>query len=221
LNSTSSNIVAIILSAGQSNRMQGIDKTLHEIHKQPVILFSIKKFLSVKTINKIVIVSNNNNINEIKDIVTNQIESNLIKKIDVIDGGLRRQDSVKNAIMHTPEAKKYLIHDAARPFVSKKLIVNVLKNLEKYDAVVPIIKISDSLKKIQGKNIIKNLNRDKYALAQTPQGYKSTIIEQAFKNNNKKEYSDCASMVLDTGINIYTINGEITNKKITTRKDLE
>ncbi|MBI51779.1 MAG: hypothetical protein CL779_00985, partial [Chloroflexi bacterium] len=58
LRSTVSNIVAIILGAGQSNRMQGIDKILHEIKKQPVILFSLKQFLSLQKINKIIVVSN-------------------------------------------------------------------------------------------------------------------------------------------------------------------
>ena len=221
LRSTVNNIVAIILGAGQSNRMHGIDKILHEINKQPIILFSLKKFLSFKEINKIIVVSNINNNDEIKKIIEKNIESNKIKKIKLINGGNRRQDSVKKAIESAPDATKYVIHDAARPFVSKKLILNVINNLNNYDAVIPTIPISDALKKIHNNKIIKNVNREEYALAQTPQGFSSAIIKEAYQKVNESDFADCAAMILENGTNIHTISGEISNKKITSREDLD
>ena len=221
LRSTVNNIVAIILGAGQSNRMHGIDKILHEINKQPIILFSLKQFLSFQEINKIIVVSNINNNDEIKKIIEKNIESNKIKKIKLINGGNRRQDSVKKAIESAPDATKYVIHDAARPFVSKKLILNVINNLNNYDAVIPTIPISDALKKIHNNKIIKNVNREEYALAQTPQGFSSTIIKKAYQKVNEVDFADCAAMILENGTNIHTISGEISNKKITSREDLD
>ena len=215
------NIVAIILGAGQSNRMHGIDKILHEINKQPIILFSLKQFLSFQEINKIIVVSNINNNDEIKKIIEKNIESNKIKKIKLINGGNRRQDSVKKAIESAPDATKYVIHDAARPFVSKKLILNVINNLNNYDAVIPTIPISDALKKIHNNKIIKNVNREEYALAQTPQGFSSAIIKKAYQKVNEVDFADCAAMILENGTNIHTISGEISNKKITSREDLD
>ena len=191
LSSTVNNIVAIILGAGQSNRMHGIDKILHEINKQPIILFSLKQFLSFQEINKIIVVSNINNNDEIKKIIEKNIESNKIKKIKLINGGNRRQDSVKKAIESAPDATKYVIHDAARPFVSKKLILNVINNLNNYDAVIPTIPISDALKKIHNNKIIKNVNREEYALAQTPQGFSSAIIKKASQKVNEVDFADC------------------------------
>ena len=221
LRSTVNNIVAIILGAGQSNRMHGIDKILHEINKQPIILFSLKQFLSFQEINKIIVVSNINNNDEIKKIIEKNIESNKIKKIKLINGGNRRQDSVKKAIESAPDATKYVIHDAARPFVSKKLILNVINNLNNYDAVIPTIPISDALKKIHNNKIIKNVNREEYALAQTPQGFSSAIIKKAYQKVNEVDFADCAAMILENGTNIHTISGEISNKKITSREDLD
>ena len=221
LSSTVNNIVAIILGAGQSNRMHGIDKILHEINKQPIILFSLKQFLSFQEINKIIVVSNINNNDEIKKIIEKNIESNKIKKIKLINGGNRRQDSVKKAIESAPDATKYVIHDAARPFVSKKLILNVINNLNNYDAVIPTIPISDALKKIHNNKIIKNVNREEYALAQTPQGFSSTIIKEAYQKVKEGDFPDCAAMILENGTNIHTISGEISNKKITSREDLD
>ena len=221
LRSTVNNIVAIILGAGQSNRMHGIDKILHEINKQPIILFSLKQFLSFQEINKIIVVSKINNNDEIKKIIEKNIESNKIKKIKLINGGNRRQDSVKKAIESAPDATKYVIHDAARPFVSKKLILNVINNLNNYDAVIPTIPISDALKKIHNNKIIKNVNREEYALAQTPQGFSSAIIKKAYQKVNEVDFADCAAMILENGTNIHTISGEISNKKITSREDLD
>ena len=221
LRSTVNIIVAIILGAGQSNRMHGIDKILHEINKQPIILFSLKQFLSFQEINKIIVVSNINNNDEIKKIIEKNIESNKIKKIKLINGGNRRQDSVKKAIESAPDATKYVIHDAARPFVSKKLILNVINNLNNYDAVIPTIPISDALKKIHNNKIIKNVNREEYALAQTPQGFSSAIIKKAYQKVNEVDFADCAAMILENGTNIHTISGEISNKKITSREDLD
>jgi 2-C-methyl-D-erythritol 4-phosphate cytidylyltransferase len=216
-----SNIVAIILGAGQSNRMQGIDKILHEIKKQPVILFSLKKFLSLQKINKIIIVSNINNKSKIQSIVEKNIESNQIKKIQLINGGKRRQDSVKKAIDIAPDATQFIIHDAARPFVSKELIQNVINKLKTYDAVIPTIPISDALKKIDNNKIIQNVDRKQYALAQTPQGFRSQILREAFQKIKKDDYPDCASMILENDTIIHSIAGEISNKKITFREDLD
>tara|TARA_Y100001970_G_scaffold290461_1_gene424272 strand:- start:965 stop:1669 length:705 start_codon:yes stop_codon:yes gene_type:complete len=221
LRSTVSNIVAIILGAGQSNRMQGIDKILHEIKKQPVILFSLKQFLSLQKINKIIVVSNVDNRKKIQKIIEKNIKPNQIKKIQLINGGTRRQDSVKKAIDNAPDATQFVIHDAARPFVSKDLINNVINNLQTYDAVIPTIPISDALKKIDKNKIIQNVDRQNYVLAQTPQGFSSQIIREAFQKIKDDDYPDCASMILENGTNIHSISGEISNKKITSREDLD
>ena len=216
-----SNIVAIILSAGQSSRMQGIDKVLHEINKKAIVLFSLEQFLSVKEINEIILVINDTNKTKIKNIINKNIKSQNIKKIKLIMGGKRRQDSVKKAIDSAPDATKFIIHDAARPFVSRALIQNVVKNLQTYDAVIPTIPITDALKKIHNNRIIQNEDREQYALAQTPQGFNSEVIREAFQKNINKYYPDCASMILENGTNIHSISGEIANKKITSREDLD
>ena len=105
--------------------------------------------------------------------------------------------------------------------MSKKLILNVINNLNNYDAVIPTIPISDALKKIHNNKIIKNVNREEYALAQTPQGFSSAIIKEAYQKVNESDFADCAAMILENGTNIHTISGEISNKKITSREDLD
>jgi 2-C-methyl-D-erythritol 4-phosphate cytidylyltransferase len=217
---SSKSLIAIILGAGQSKRMQGIDKILHEFQKQPLILYSVKRFLSVKEVSKIVIVTNRSNFQAISDSVNKNIDNKFLINIRIIQGGLRRQDSVKNGLNCLPEADKYLIHDGARPFVSKKLIENVINKLHEHDAVVPIINISDSLKKIKSGEIMKNLNKEIHALAQTPQGFSGKSIREAFYKYNDKNYSDCSSMVFDAGYKIHTVQGESKNIKITTHEDL-
>jgi 2-C-methyl-D-erythritol 4-phosphate cytidylyltransferase len=217
---SSKSLIAIILGAGQSQRMHGIDKILHEFQKQPLILYSVKSFLTVKEINKIVIVTNQSNFQAISDNINKNIDSKLLRNIIIIQGGLRRQDSVKKGLHCLPKADRYLIHDGARPFVSKKLIENVINKLDDHDAVVPIINISDSLKKIKSGEIINNLDKENHALAQTPQGFSGESIREAFYKYNDKDYSDCSSMVFAAGYKIHTVQGEYKNIKITTREDL-
>ena len=83
--------------------------------------------------------------------------------------------------------KKVLIHDAARPNPAKSLIKNLLNKLKKYDAVIPVIKTNDAIKRAQKEFIFKNIKRNSLSFAQTPQGFTyKKIYEKHNKNINTK-----------------------------------
>ena len=79
--------------------------------------------------------------------------------------------------------KKVIIHDAARPFASKKLIKKIIQKLKKNDAVIPVIKITDATKRIKENFIFKNIDRDSLRFAQTPQGFTYKKIYKKHKEN--------------------------------------
>ena len=216
------NIVAIILGAGRSKRMHGVDKLWYEVNKTPLIIKTIVQFLNILAIHKIIIVVNKNKINKLKQEIDNSnlINNKNINKIQIISGGYKRQDSVKNALGVAQDAAFYLVHDAARPFVSKKIIKKVIKNLEVHKAVVPTIKIYDAIKKIKGKSIIKNIEKENIVLAQTPQGFEGKTLRKAYKVHSEKEAADCSSLVLMLGEKIKIISGEHKNQKITVQEHL-
>ena len=117
-----------------------------------------------------------------------------------------------------------MIHDAARPFISQKLINQIIEKLNKYDAVIPTLDCMDSIIKIENKSF-DYLNRKKIKYIQTPQGFNYKLIYSAYNNikENINVFSDNMSTLISYNPNInYTlIDGESSNFKITTIEDID
>jgi len=127
-------IVAVLLCGGKSVRMGGVDKTSLELGRDPVFIKSLKKLLACMHINKVLIVASKENENLIKKYVKSYDYD-----ADVILGGERRQDSVRNAINYLrDEAIDFVvIHDGGRPFFSQNILESGLKYLSEKKAVIP------------------------------------------------------------------------------------
>ncbi|KAF5271428.1 hypothetical protein FQR65_LT17606 [Abscondita terminalis] len=156
----------ILLANGTSQRF-GENKLLIKIGEEFLINSLLKKIIKIKEISQIILVTDI----EIKNIVIND------KKINVTSGGNSRQESVLSGLKLVNE-KDVLIHDAARPFVEESLILEVIKELEHNDCVIPTLKIVDCLKH-NGKTV----NRDEFFLSQTPQGVKTDLIKKAYNSD--------------------------------------
>ena len=116
---------------------------------------------------------------------------------------------------------KVLIHDAARPFVSKKIIKNVIKKLEYFDAVLPCINIVDTVWKIEKDNFKFLTQRSSYFRAQTPQGFKfKKFFEAHLRNNDTWAYDDIY-LANENNFTIKQISGSDLNIKITKPEDLK
>ncbi|WP_339020934.1 2-C-methyl-D-erythritol 4-phosphate cytidylyltransferase [Spiroplasma endosymbiont of Atherix ibis] len=195
----------IIVANGKSQRF-GKNKMLAKIDNDFLINKTIKCFKEIKDISEIILVSNE----EIFNIVKN-------KKIIFVNGGLTRTESVKKGLDRV--SKNFvLIHDGARPYVSKKIIESIIINLKENDCVVPVLKVINCLKKITN-NKIETVNRDAYVQSQTPQGFKTKIIKKALENNSSNFYDDC-QILENMKYKIKFIDGEDENKKITFINDL-
>ena len=142
------------------------------------------------------------------------------KKLKYIYGGKTRAISSYLALKSIKKHNftNVLIHDAARPNFSITLLKKILKNLKKNICVIPMIKSSDSIKFID-KNKLINMNRKKVLFSQTPQGFNYKELLKLQKVNNK--VTDDASLFIDANKKIKIINGDINNKKITYKNDLE
>ena len=144
------------------------------------------------------------------------------KKISYTYGGDSRQKSVFYGLKYIKRFKptNVLIHDANRPFTNTKLISEILKKLRKFKAVIPRIKIQDTIKKVEN-NKITHLNRDKIFALQTPQGFKFKELLKKHINANGENFTDDSSLFDDTGKIITYIYGNIGNIKITDKNDLK
>ena len=134
----------IILAGGNSHRFRSnIGKPYQKIAGKSLIEISVIKALKFKQIKKIIVVYNK------KD--SKQIKSLKLKNIIMVVGGNSRQQSAYKALKYLKKQKsisKVLIHDAARPNFSSKLLGSIIKNMKNARAVVPKIKIHDAIKQV-------------------------------------------------------------------------
>jgi 2-C-methyl-D-erythritol 4-phosphate cytidylyltransferase len=145
------------------------------------------------------------------------------KAIKIICGGKRRTDSVYNALSNVSEENDYiLIHDAARPFITKKIIKNVLSEAGKYQAVICGLKVTSTIKKVTKNNFVSNtIDRSMLWEIQTPQVFKKALLMKAYEMiDSKKEFTDDASLVEGLGKRIKIVPASKQNIKITTPDDL-
>ena len=203
----------VILAAGKSRRFhKKLSKQLYNYRDKHLIDHSIEKSLNSKLFKKIVIVTNN---------LKHFRKKKYSKLISFIKGGKERSDSSLKALKYL---KKYrpnnvLIHDAARPNFSIKLLKNLLKNLKRNKAVVPAVSSKDSIK-YKIKNQIFNLNKNNSLLTQTPQAFKFKEL-YSLAINEKSKVSDEATLFINNHYKVKFISGENRNNKITYLNDID
>ena len=202
----------IILASGQSKRFNSKNPKQFNIYKnKPLFKHSLDKALKSKLFKKIIIVVNNKK----------QIKEKFNKNVLIIKGGKERSDSSLIALKFVKKFKpaNVLIHDAARPNFTLKLLKTLIKFLKKYKAVIPAIKSKDSIK-YKIKNQLFNLNRNSSILTQTPQAFKfKNLYNLSIKQKNN--ITDEATLFIENNLKVKFIKGENLNNKITFKEDIE
>ena len=204
----------VILAAGKSQRLNSkVPKPYLSVNNKSLIQYSIDVANKCKNISNIAIVYNKIH----KKLLNNLHLRNIIK----IEGGKTRAESTFNALKFIKKFRciNVLIHDAARPNITVNIINKIIKNLKKNKAVIPCLKIKDSVKSINTKKRIKNLNRKQINITQTPQGFRFGEVYKLNKNNFDINITDDASLFINHGKKLKFINGEENNFKITTKND--
>ncbi|MCF8230585.1 MAG: 2-C-methyl-D-erythritol 4-phosphate cytidylyltransferase [Bacteroidales bacterium] len=140
----------------------------------------------------------------------------------ITEGGETRFHSVKNGLQRIPEDSLVGVHDGVRPLISSDVIINTFSQALKYEAVVPVISLQESLRKIEksGHNNFP-VSRDEYVLVQTPQVFKSDLLKNAYQTPFIRSFTDDASVVEHYGYKIHMVEGNRENIKLTTLTDLK
>jgi 2-C-methyl-D-erythritol 4-phosphate cytidylyltransferase len=147
----------------------------------------------------------------------------LIPSISVVVGGPERQDSVFNALKRLPpDCEWVVVHDGVRPFVSLKLLEDVLAGASKTGAAIAALPASDTVKRAVDGLVLETLAREHVWLVQTPQIFRKDIIVRAYQEAYQHGWqcTDDASFVERMGIPVSVVIGESTNIKVTTPEDL-
>ncbi len=141
-----------------------------------------------------------------------------------VAGGRERQDSVYQGLLQLgPSIRWVLVHDAARPFVSSRLIEIVLESTRLHGACVPGLPVSETVKEVAGDRVVKTLDRGRLRLIQTPQGFERNLLKTALERAIGEGFlgTDEASLVERLGSPVKVTPGEPGNVKVTWKEDLD
>jgi 2-C-methyl-D-erythritol 4-phosphate cytidylyltransferase/2-C-methyl-D-erythritol 2,4-cyclodiphosphate synthase len=207
----------IVLAGGNSHRFKSkIGKPYQNIAGKSLIEINVIKARQFKEIKKIILIYNKRDLKRVKSLK--------LKNVQLIAGGNSRKKSTYNALKYLNNKKgisKVLIHDAARPNFSLKLLNTIIKNMNNVRAVVPKIEIQDAVKEIinsSKEEYILGKKRDNLFLTQTPQAFYLKEIYQLHKTNSLKYKDDDISLYMDLN-KVKFIEGEKNNFKITDQSD--
>ena len=202
----------IILASGQSKRFNSKRPKQFISYKNKALFeHSVDKAISSKLFKKIILV-----VSDIK-----QIKQKYPKNVSIIKGGKERSDSSLIALKYIKKFKpnNVLIHDAARPDFSIKLLKELINSLKKNKASIPVINSKDSIK-YKVKNQLFNLNKNNSYLTQTPQAFKFNDLYN-LSVIQKNNIQDEATLFIENNLDIKFINGENLNNKITFKDDIQ
>ncbi len=205
----------ILLAAGDSKRLKSnTPKPYYKVNDKTLLEHSLNAFRDFRKIKKTLIVYNKKH--------KKYLNKLNLKNILIIIGGKTRQESVFKALKKIKKigCNKVLIHDAARPFPSKKIINDIIINLKNYHAVVPLIKINDATKRVKKNIIFKNIQRNSLRFSQTPQGFTFKKIYEKHLKNINKSFDDDSALFTNDDDKVVTISGSKKNLKITDKEDL-
>lgn len=224
-------IFAAILAGGIGSRMGGTDtpKQFLDLGGKPVIIHTIEKFTINSNIDEIIVLTPKNFINHTKHLINEHIPSN--DKIFVIEGGDTRNDTLMNSIDYID--KKYgiddesviLTHDAVRPFLTHRIIEDNIRAAREYGACDTVVPATDTIvESVDGVTIENIPVRDNYYQGQTPQSFNIKKLSSLISSLSEAEtniLTDACKIFTIKGEDVYLVDGEVTNIKITYPYDLK
>jgi 2-C-methyl-D-erythritol 4-phosphate cytidylyltransferase len=221
----SNQVIAVIPAAGAGTRMGSArSKQFMDLCGKPMLAVTLERFQKCDLVDRIVVVVSEHSVGYCKREIVDRFE--LAKVSKVIAGGKRRQESVRKGIEALSDSGKWiLVHDGARPLVTAALIERVIRAGRRHRAVIPGIPVKDTLKQTDSLGrVVKTVERGALWTIQTPQIFLHEDIEMAHRKAVEEQWegaTDDAFLLEKIGIPVEVIEGEETNIKITTARDLE
>ena len=207
----------IIVAGGSGSRMQSaLPKQFLMLGGIPVVARTINTFSEALPNAEIVVVLPDEHI---------ALWENLRARFDVarhriVAGGKERFHSVLNGINALSDEVEYIaVHDGVRAMASKKLIIRAMLAAEEHDAVIPVVDVVDSYRRVEGAESY-IVPRAELRIVQTPQIFKAQVLRDAYNVDFSATFTDDASVVEAAGGHITLVEGERTNIKLTTPEDM-
>ena len=214
----------ILASGGKGLRFESskVPKQYIKIKNIPIFLYNIIAMDKISLIKRI-IVAKSADIND--TYFLNLFKKFKIKKkINLIDGKNSRFKTVKEAFSMSQIDTPFVgIHDAVRPNFNFNYINQMMAQIGKSDGIIPVSKITSTIKNVRGKLVLKTIPRDDLYISQTPQIFKTEVMTNCYKKIKKSNinFTDESEMVEKNGFNVQTFKMDENNIKITTKEDLK
>lgn len=212
-------VTAVVVAAGKGARFKSrVPKPLCLLNKRPLIYYSLSALSKHRLIDEIIVVVNKNNQQGIADCIT---KFGIPKVSSLVTGGRQRQDSVRNGLEAADSGADFvLIHDAARPFITAKLVFALLKDARRSGAAIAGVPVKATIKRAVRFRVKNTVPRQGLWEIQTPQAFKKELLLAAFRKYGRTAVTDDAMLVEKLGKRVTLVQGEYTNIKITTADDL-
>jgi 2-C-methyl-D-erythritol 4-phosphate cytidylyltransferase len=226
-------VIVIIPAAGLGTRMAPVrsakgklvaSKQFTELGGVPILFRTVRVFAAMQEIEEIYIALRAGEIGTFRPRLEKEGKP---KKVRVIEGGEHRQESVAHALSQvTAEPDDIiLVHDAVRPFVTDEIVRRVIYETERKGAAIAGVPAVDTVKQVErtaeGALIKATIPREGVVMAQTPQGFRYTILKRAFDDAQGFLATDEAALVERTGHEVHVVMGSTRNIKITTPSDMD
>ena len=220
-------VFAILPAAGLGTRMAGPQpKQFLTLDGVPILVHSLRAFASVERITAIYVAVRKP---EIERVQAQIAEYGFAGRVQVVEGGDNRQESVANALAVLPAEPDdiVLVHDAVRPLIDAATIDRTIDAVAEFGAAIVGLPAVDTIKQVErtahGALITSTIPREFVVLAQTPQGFRFELLQRAFAESTADGFvgTDEASVVERAGFPVAVVHGSQVNLKITQAGDLE
>jgi 2-C-methyl-D-erythritol 4-phosphate cytidylyltransferase len=232
-------VVVIIPAAGLGTRMSpashakgkkpAASKQFSELGGRPILIHTLRRFAACGNVSEIYVALRANEIAGFRARLQQETKDLPAKKFELVEGGEHRQQSVAHAVAAVSAEPDdiVLVHDAVRPFVTEDIIRDVIQAARKYGAAIAGMPAMDTVKQVErtadGALITATVPRERVVMAQTPQGFRYSVIKKAFDEAAADGFvgTDEASLVERSGHQVAVVMGSSRNIKITTPADME
>lgn len=224
------NIYGVILAGGVGSRMGNVEKPKQfmEIGGKPIIIHTIEKFVLNPQFERIIVLSPRQWISYTQDMVRKLVKQN--DKIDVIQGGETRNETIMNSIRHIEkeygldEETILVTHDSVRPFVTHRILEDNIRLAKKSGACDTVIPATDTIVESCDHKYITNIpDRSHMYQGQTPQSFKAKKLRDVYESLTEAEkeiLTDACKIYVLKGEKVELAEGEVFNIKITYPHDL-
>lgn len=205
---------AILVAAGASQRM-GFDKVWALLAGRPVLTYALDVLTGSRMVDRLVLVVAPN-----RQADAHRLVRDLGARVELCPGGARRRDSVAAGLELIPDLTQVLVHDAARPFLTERLIVDGIVAIRDADAAVAAVPLRDTLKRVEHGCVLETLPREQLWVIQTPQFFRTDVLARALRASDE-DVTDEATLVEWIGGRVVVYAGCEGNQKLTTPADLD